>query len=329
LIFIAGLGCYSKGMQNLLGRRAFLQRVFTSSLILGSASALGQAAAPAGLRAAGNARLLLGLAAYSFRDYFKDAAHEQAAKADRKMDMFQFLDYCADQGCLGAELTSYYFPKEVSDEYFLQVKRHAFLRGVAISGSAIGNTFTHPAGEQRDREMARARRWIDHAQLMGAPHLRVFAGSVQGTSHAEAKRLCIAALQECADYASTKGVLLGLENHGGIVAEADDLLEIVQAVKSPWVGINLDTGNFRTPDPYGDLAKCAPFAVNVQLKADIHPRGQARQEVDYDRVVQILKEARYQGYVILEYESAADPWMAIPGILKRMQRAFEAGSVRV
>ena len=61
--------------------------------------------------------------------------------------------------------------------------------------------------------------------------------------------------------------------HAGIVAEPDGLLEIVRTVKSPWIGINLDTGNFHTEDPYADLEKIAPYTVNVQLKVEIKRKG--------------------------------------------------------
>src|SRR6185503_20120068 len=94
----------------------------------------------------------------------------------------------------------------------------------------------------------------------------------------EAKKLCTEAFEECCDYAGKKGVILGLENHGGIVAEPADLLEIVRTVRSPWFGINFDSGNFHTDDPYRDLELIAPYAVNVQWKAEIHRRGQAKQE---------------------------------------------------
>jgi len=80
----------------------------------------------------------------------------------------------------------------------------------------------------------------------------------------EAKKLCIAALEECADHAGKRGIFLGIENHGGIVEEPDDLLDIIRTAKSPWVGINLDSANFHTDDPYRDFERCAPFAVNVQ-----------------------------------------------------------------
>ncbi|MEO5803982.1 MAG: TIM barrel protein, partial [Verrucomicrobiota bacterium] len=120
-------------------------------------------------------------------------------------------------------------------------------------------------------------------------------------------------------YAGKNGIFLGLENHGGIVAEADGILEIIQAVKSPWLGINLDTGNFHTADPYGDLAKIAPYAVNVQVKADIKKKDAAEKEsTDLPRMFKILRETNYQGYVALEYE-AKDPWANVPVLLKQMK----------
>ena len=208
------------------------------------------ARAIAPIERSGPARLFLSLAAYSFRDSFGGDLQRQASSAGggKKIDLFDFIDYCADHGCQGTELTSYYFPRELTDEFLLKLKRHAFIRGIAISGTAVGNTFTLPAGEKRNQEIAAVKKWIDRAQVLGAPHIRVFAGSAQGISKNEAKKFAIEALQESCDYAATKGVMLGLENHGGVVAEVDDLLEIVRAVNSPWFGVNLDTGNFHSDE---------------------------------------------------------------------------------
>ena len=164
---------------------------------------------------------------------------------------------------------------------------------------------------------------MDHYASLSAPHIRVFAGSApKGMSRDEAMKLCIAGLEECADYAGKHGIFLGIENHGGIVAEADDLLEIIRTVKSPWVGINLDSANFHTDDPYRDFERCAPYAVNVQMKADIQRRGEKSEAADIPRLVKLLKAANYRGYVALEYESEEDPWTAVPRLLKRMQESF-------
>jgi sugar phosphate isomerase/epimerase len=160
--------------------------------------------------------------------------------------------------------------------------------------------------------------------VLGAPHIRVYAGNAQGTSKAEAIKLCIEALEECCEYAGRKGVILGLENHGGIVSEASDMIEIVRAVKSPWFGVNFDSGNFHTEDPYRDLERIAPYAVNVQWKAEVSPRGKGKEPADLKRIVKILRDANYQGYMVLEYEAAEDPWTAVPRLLREMQKLIEA-----
>jgi len=278
-------------------------------------------------RRAGAPRLLLSLAAYSFRDYFKDSNHKRDTKSDpgKRIDLFQFIDYCADHGCQGAELTSYYFPPDLDHDFLIQIKRHAFLRGIEVSGTAVGNTFTLPAGLRRDQEIAQVKKWIDYAAILGAPHIRIFAGSPSpDMSRDQSRQLCISAIEDCCDYAGRKGVFLGLENHGGIVATADEILEIVQAVKSPWLGVNLDTGNFHTDDPYADLVRIAPFAVNVQMKGEVHPRGKGDEPADLPRLVKILRDANYQGYVALEYESKEDPWTAVPRLLKQIKELFAA-----
>lgn len=269
----------------------------------------------------GKPRFQLSLAAYSFRQYFNDSSdRDKKITAEKLIDMFQFVDYCAEQGCLGAEVTSYYFPKNLNNDYLLKLKRHAFLRGVELSGTAVGNTFTVPAGEKRDTQVKSVKEWIDRAAVMGAPHIRVFAGSADGQPADVARKNCIEALSECAEHAAEMGIFLGIENHGGIVAEPDALLDIVKTVQSPWVGINLDTGNFHTDDPYRDLERCAPYAVNVQIKVEITPRGQKKEAADFKRLVNILNKANYQGYVALEYEAAEDPYSAVPRALDELKR---------
>jgi sugar phosphate isomerase/epimerase len=270
----------------------------------------------------GPARLRLSLAAYSFREYFRDSNHkaERAVDPGKKIDLFQFIDFCAAQGCEGAELTSYYFPANADQEFLLKVKRHAIVRGVSISGTAVGNTFTHPEGPQRREQVAMVQKWINNAAVMGAPHIRIFAGAApKGVNQSEAKKFCIETIEECAKLAEEKGVFMGIENHGGIVAEPKELLDIIHEVKSPWLGINLDTGNFHTDDPYRDLELCAPYAVNVQIKSEVRRRRGGTEPADLKRMIGILRKANYQGFVALEYEAKPDPWEQVPVLLKELK----------
>jgi len=308
-------------MRNEMSRRCFLNSSLRTSLALSVAGGLSSLASHAvePIKRPGQPRLQLSLAAYSFRQFLD---HKDATK---RITLGDFIDFCADHGCAGTELTSYYFPEGFDTNYLLKLKRHAFLRGVAISGSAVGNNFALPKGPKRDEQIALVKKWIEHCAVLGAPHIRVFAGPATDKDVATAKKLCIGALEECGEHAGRHGIFLGVENHGGIVAEPQDLIEIVQAVKSPWIGINLDTGNFNTEDPYADLALCAPYTVNVQIKVEIRRRGQKANEVsDLPRLVKILSDANYQGYVALEYEAKEDPWKAVPEWLKRMKAAFES-----
>ena len=114
-------------------------------------------------------------------------------------------------------------------------------------------------------------------------------------------------------------MFLALENHGGVVATPEGLLEVVQAVRSEWFGVNLDTGNFHGKDPYADLARCAPYAVTAQVKAEIEPAGGPKQAADLARLTSILKNVGYRGVVSLEYESAEPPLSAVPRLLEALR----------
>jgi sugar phosphate isomerase/epimerase len=264
----------------------------------------------------GPPRFKLGLAAYSFRDQFKDPA---------QMDLLKFLQFCAQHGVDGAELTSYYFPKEPSAEFLLSLKQQAFLSGVAISGTSVGNNFALADGPERDKELAYVKQWIDYASIMGAPHIRVFAGSAKGISAEEGRKQVIKGFEEMCAYAGSKGVFLGLENHGGVVATAEGMLDIIKAVKSPWFGVNLDTGNFHSDDPYAELAACAPYAVNVQVKVEMKRGKNPVEPADLTKLVKILRDANYQGFVTLEYEAKGDPFKDVPVWLDRLRQALQAG----
>lgn len=258
-------------------------------------------------------RMKLGLAAYSYRDYLTN-------KSEPHMTLPEFIDRAAVMNVDAVELTEYYFPRMLTEEYIANIKRQCYLLGLDISGSPMGNVFTYPAGEKRDAEIEKVRKWIDTCAALGSPCIRVFAGNQQpGQTLEEAQRCAIECLETACEHAAKRGVLLALENHGGIVAESDSLLTIVKGVKSPWCGINLDTGNFHTADPYADLAKCAPYAVVVQVKTEIQPKGEAKHEADLKREIKILRDVGYRGYVTLEYEAAEEPLKAVPRYIETLR----------
>ncbi len=295
-------------------RRDFLASAALAALALPSALARpARAIGPIGRTRPSH--LKLSLAAYSFRDSL-----QAKGQAKPSMDLFGFVDFCADQGLDGVELTSYYFPPDVKPAYLHRLKQHAFGLGLDVSGTSVGNNFCVSPGPNRERELGMMQSWIDVAAELDAPVIRIFAGTVpKGDREESAIEWALQGIRASLSYAMTKGVTLALENHGGITATPAQLLKLVRAIDSPNFGVNLDTGNFRGEDPYAELAELAPYAVNVQVKTEISRKGKAKEDADLARVIAILRDAKYSGYVVLEYEAKEDPAIAVPRHLKHLR----------
>ncbi len=297
-------------------RRSFLKR---SAIVAGTA-ALGAAAPCAAVaidpvqRESGE-KFKFSLAAYSFR--------ELLTGREPQMMLDDFVDVCAAMGLEGTELTSYYFPPEPTTEYLCGLKRHCFRMGLDVSGTAVGNDFCDPPGEVRRGQIEGVKRWIERASVLGAPVIRIFSGETKPhQSPEDAHRLAVEGIEECCAYAGEFGIHLALENHGGLTTTVEGMLALVNDVQSPWFGVNLDTGNFYSDDIYGDLAKLAPYAINVQVKVAIRPGRGEPAPTDFERLASILRDAAYRGYVVLEYEEDEDPRTACPRYMGELRAAF-------
>jgi sugar phosphate isomerase/epimerase len=294
-------------------RRGFFTAAAGFAVALGGGFAARLIHATEPVKRNGKPHMKLSLAAYSFRDAL--------AGKNPTMTLDDFIRLCADLNLDGTELTSYYFPKDFNEDYLIHVKQLTFRLGLDISGTAIANDFCLSPGEKRDETLDHTRKWIDYAALMGAPVIRIFAGSVpSGDTEQAAIDRCAAGINESLDHAAKKGVWLALENHGGITATPQQMLRIIEQVKeSPWFGVNLDGGNFQTADPYSDLARIAPYAINAQLKTEVAPGGK-KEEADLARVVRILADAGYRGYIVLEYEAKEDAKTAVPRHIETLRK---------
>ena len=304
-------------MKSVRNRRKFLGQCTLGSLMAAGGCWTGtnpvQAIEP--IERKGKARFGFSLAAYSYRNLLNGKP--------AKMTMADFVDDCASFQLDATELTSYYFPPKITAEYIYGLKQHCFKQGLDVSGTAVGNDFGHPAGEQRQGQIAHVKKWIDYAEMLGAPVIRIFAGHPKkGNTPKEAHALMVSAIEECCAYAGEHGVHLALENHGGPTSTAAGLLAFVRDVKSPWFGVNLDTGNFHTEDIYGDLEKVAPYCLNVQVKVVVSGPGRGKQPSDFKRLATMLRAARYRGYIVLEYEENGNPRTECPKYLSQLRAAF-------
>lgn len=273
------------------------------------------AAAPAGAALAQpaenlpkKARLKPALCAYSFRQ-------ELQSKAKTYEDLVRA---CVDWDVDGLDMTVYWMPS-TDPAWLHSLRRLAYRCGVQIYSIAIRTELTRPEPKERDAEVENIRRWVDVAAELGAGHIRVFGGYLRGgVTEEQAVPWVVECLQRGAEYAGSHGILLGLENHGGITTRAERILEILRKVDSPWVGINLDTGNF-PQDPWRQMEMCLPHAVNVQVKSEMtHENGQ-RGPQDWDRVVRMVAASGYKGYLSLEYEAKEPAATAVPRLLGELR----------
>ncbi len=294
-------------------RRQFLQ----STLAAGAGAALNPHSSPAiePIQRNGKSHIRLSIAGYSYRKYL-----DLKIKPKPPMTLDDFVDLAAGMNLDAVEPTAYYFA-DTSREYLAHLKGKCSRLGLDVSGTAVGNNFCTSDPSKLREQIQYVKDWVDHASRLGAKTIRIFAGNVdKGDTEEKARARCVEAIQEACDYAAKFGIILALENHGGLVTTIEQMLTVVQAVKHDWFGVNWDTGNFVSADPYADLTRLAPYAVTVQIKTEVQRTGKKKEEADLKRLVGILRAADYRGYVALEYEAAEDPKTAVPRHIETLKK---------
>ncbi len=328
-------------MNHTQNRREFLQRSAAVPLVAlaGGGISNRQVRAAEPIKRLGGSKLKISLNAYSFTK----ALNDQIKGRGKGMTLFDLLDFCAEQNFDAIDATGYFFPgypAPPSDEYINNFKRRAFQLGLDISGTGVRNDFATPdearvPGPNKQppnmlaKDVGHAKEWVEVAAKLGAPVLRVFAGPVATGENWEttAKRMA-AALRKVADHGKKFGVLVGVQNHGDMLKTADETIQIVDMVNSDWFGVIVDTGYFMTPDPYVDIAKVMPYAVNMQIKERPFGADDPR-STDLKRLVKIIVDSKYRGYLPIETLSRKKgdtnyhPKQAVPQFLAELRAALD------
>jgi sugar phosphate isomerase/epimerase len=290
-----------------LSRRQFICRA--SLAPLGAAALAGTrgatvVVAQTPIKRTGGARLKLSLNAYSFNKVLNDHLKGRG----KGMTLFDLLDYCAEQDFDAIDPTGYFFPgypKVPSDQYVNDFKRKAFLLGLDISGTGVRNNFASPDRKKRAADVQHVKEWIECAARMGAPVIRVFAGAEpKGHTWDQAAEWMVEELKKCVEHGKKYGVLVGIQNHGDMLKTAEQVLKIVKMVDSEWFGVIVDTGYFLTTDPYKDIARVVPHAVNWQVKESVFGK-QSKVRTDLKKLVGIIRKGGYRGYIPIETLSVA------------------------
>jgi len=275
-------------------------------------------------------QIILSVNAYSFADLL---SARDTKNNEQVYSLFNLLDWCASKNIKAIDPTGYFFPTypEVpSDEYIAQLKARASELGIAFSGTGIRNNFASPDSTVRAEGVELAKKWIVVASKLGAPVIRLFAGEIPAgyeDKWDEVAGWMVKCYKECAIYGEQYNVKIGIQNHGDMIQTADQCLKVLKAVDSKWVGLIVDTGSFKTADPYADIEAVTPYAINWQIKdSPFSPDNEVR--TDYNRLIEILYRKGYHGYLPVETLAVKgwhyDPFALVSGMLSKLDSAKEA-----
>lgn len=273
-------------------------------------------------------RIKLSISSYSYW-HFKE----------KKFPIETVIDEAAKLGVEGIDILHRQMESE-DNAYLQQLKRHAFVNGIAFTCLSIHQSFVSPDKEFLAKQIEHTKHCIELAARMGIPSLRLNSGRwgtiksfdelmanrgvepiLEGYTEDDGFKWCIDSIEKCLPTAETNGVLLALENHWGLCSTPEGQLRIKNAIDSPWLGIMMDTGNF-LEDPYDKLEMLAPYTNFVQAKTYYGGGEWYSLDLDYDRIVKILKDVNYRGYISLEFEGKEDPFTAVPRSIDMLRKAL-------
>ena len=243
-----------------------------------------------------------------------------------EMTVPDMLDYAAQTGFEGVDLTGYYFPGYPvvpSDEYIYNIKRKAFHLGLEICGTGIRNDLSKVSAAEREEEKKRIKDWVVVASKLGAQTLRIFAGNniPEGYTWEQAAAWISADIKECARFAGEHGVVLALQNHNDFLKTADEVEKLLKMIDSQWVGLMLDIGCYRT-DPFAEIEQTIKHAVTWQVKEEMYIDNKVV-KTDIGKLKAIISRSGYRGYLPIETLGEGDPKQKVARMFEEVKKHFD------
>jgi sugar phosphate isomerase/epimerase len=256
-----------------------------------------------------------------------------------KFPIEKVIDEAAALGLEGIDVLHRQMESE-DNAYLQKLKKHAFVNGIAMTCLSIHQGFVTPDKEELKKHVDHTNQCIELAYKMGIPCLRLNTGRwntiksfddlmknrgiepiLPGYTEDDGYKWCVDGIQQCLKKAEECGVLLALENHWGLGSTPEGMIRIQDTVNSPWLGLLMDTGNF-LEDPYDKLKMVAPRASFVQAKTYYGGGEWYSLDLDYDRIVKILKDVNYHGYISIEFEGKEDPKSGVRKSVELLRKAL-------
>ncbi|AIM36279.1 xylose isomerase [Sphingobacterium sp. ML3W] len=249
--------------------------------------------------------------------------HQTLFKGDLKN--IDFPELAAKKfGIYGVEYVNAFFKDKAQDMTYLKDLNNRAkdngVRNVLIMIDGEGNLGDEDPAK-RKQAVENHYKWIDAANFLGCHAVRVNAAG-KGTPE-EVKKAVVESLSTLADYGKKGKISVIVENHGGISSHGDWLADTLKTVGKKNCGSLPDLGNFYEYDRYQGVTDLMPYAKGVSAKThDFDAEGNETQ-IDYTRMLKIVKEAKFKGYIGIEYEgsklSEVDGIIASKKLLERLR----------
>jgi sugar phosphate isomerase/epimerase len=232
-----------------------------------------------------------------------------------EMTNLDFPRVTRELGIEGVEYVNQFFKDKAKDEKYLaelkKICKNEDVESVLIMCDGEGMV-GHPEKKEREKTLENHKKWIDAAAFLGCHSIRVNAGS-RGT-YEEEQKLAADGLRMLCEYGNTQKINILVENHGGYSSNGEWLAGVMDMVDHKRVGTLPDFGNFiinrqtgEEFDKYKGTELLMPYAKGVSAKShDFDDEGNENQK-DYYRLMKIVDDAKYKGFVGIEYEGRTLP----------------------
>jgi sugar phosphate isomerase/epimerase len=243
---------------------------------------------------------------------------------DQGVDPFKFAEMSKQMGFEGLEYVNHLYAKQIEELGFdtvidslKKLSEKNGMQNVLIMVDNEGD-LADPDEDVRDAAVENHKKWIDAAAKLGAHAIRV---NTFGTNDPEIwKTAVVDGLKKLSLYAATKNINVLCENHGWLSSDAEKLMQAITAVNMTNCGTLPDFGNWCTkrkdktakwgeceevyPDKYKGTALMMAAAKAVSAKSYDFDENGNETTIDYTKMLQIVKDAGYTGFVGVEYEGS-------------------------
>ncbi|TXF87963.1 TIM barrel protein [Neolewinella aurantiaca] len=311
-----------------MNRRNFIRQSVQATAILSLGGAALSSCTPKAAMTDGSGELF-------FKISLAQWSYHRALQAG-EMDALEFAAAARRHECEGLEYVSNFYRKTIGQKgYVQQMGQRAADEGVQNLLIMIGGEgpLASPDSKKRMESIDKHKKWIDAAHTLGCHSVRV---DLRGGEHkAEAAEASVESLTRLAEYASDANVNILVENHGGFSSDGAWLAGVMKRVKPKNHGTLPDFGNFciekdkqrnclEEYDRYQGMKELLPYAIGVSAKSyDFDEQGNET-TLDYPRILRMVKEVGYRGFIGIEYEGRRLP--EPEGIRLTRQLLLKAGS---